>query len=706
MARGGDTPTPGADDVLNGREDLVRGFQNALQGSAQDAILKQEAEAQYQYAFGGAKVGAFQDGGIQQEQVDFENPIHHIQNYALGVGDIFKNNQNIQNDSPQEQFGGFTDTDSGLYKFIGGGDNESADEEYQDADIDFNQEEYAKGGAPRRLSNRDLTARGYYSESGQKIAAPNTQGKAITSVDYLNKNIFGMPRQVRYNYGPGTPQPASPTTSAVNKPTGEYTPPNQFAGNRQPIANMMMRSGIPGIKQMGARMTRSGMIPEIPADSQPNASVPTATQASDMPYYPPMDARAQRREARDDSRLNRFLGQTDDVNAMNDPEEIKRVEKRMPGFQPFAEAKAEAKVEDRKEEAKAINKEEEKINTIVNPSLQGESVQAAINNNTINGLNRNALNYDYENDPAAREFQNKYPSFANRQRNDEFWSQQQPQGANKYSAEKAAKMKAMGLNPDIYGHHYLYQNPDKFKEFGGPVDYTEYAYGGDIAVPELYRAQMGAQTNAFDPNANPLGTKKDYKGDTVDFTGKVIKKRDSNFSFDDASANLKPAGTIDENYKNPLTGEKAGVVMNSESAYTDDGLVDEAAKNEDGSYSQLFDVNKKNRGKNISAIGQGLGYGLKVGLNINDMLTAKDQENQLMANITSAESQYGVSNKDIRGDYDQEGNFRPDQTFKGKYGGGIYATGGSTEDEDEDIQYMTQEEIDEFRANGGELEFY
>jgi hypothetical protein len=31
--------------------------------------------------------------------------------------------------------------------------------------------------------------------------------------------------------------------------------------------------------------------------------------------------------------------------------------------------------------------------------------------------------------------------------------------------------------------------------------------------------------------------------------------------------------------------------------------------------------------------------------------------------------------------------------------------GGNTEDEDEDTQYMTQEEIDEFRANGGELEY-
>ena len=69
MAQGGNTPSPGADDVLNGREDLVRGFQNALQGSAQDAILRQEAEAQYHYAYGGIKMGEFEDGGIQQQQI-------------------------------------------------------------------------------------------------------------------------------------------------------------------------------------------------------------------------------------------------------------------------------------------------------------------------------------------------------------------------------------------------------------------------------------------------------------------------------------------------------------------------------------------------------------------------------------------------------------------------------------------------------------
>lgn len=600
MAQGGDTPSVGSDDIPGdkGRERQGLNFLNAVRNTANDAILKQEAEAQYNSIYGNPQVGAFQDGGIQQEQIDFENPMHHIQNYAAGVGDIFRNNQNIQNDAPQGQLGGFTDADSGLYKFIGGGDNESADEQYQDADIDFNQQQFARGGVPRRLSNRDLTARGYYSESGQKIAAPNTQGKAVTSVEYLNKNIFGMPRQVKYNYGPGSPQPTAP---AVNTPApGEYRGPDEFTGRRQPVADWMMRSGIPGIKQWGANMTKSGMIPEIEAGTE--KVIPpttTAAPASNEPYYPPMDARAQRRESRDDAKLNRFLGNTKGVDTIND----ERMQKKMPEYNSFNPNQTDV--------AKSIQ------------DLQSQS-------RTI-------------------------------------------------------------------------------RKLGGPIDYTEYAYGGDIAIPELHRAQIGLETNAFDPNANPLGTTKDYKGDTVDFTGKVVKKRNTNFSFGEDATKLKNPFVMDENYVNPLTGEKSGVIMNEEGAYTDDGLVDEATKKEDGSYSQLFDVNRRDgKGKLISNIGQGIGIGINVGLDALDKINARKQENQLLADVTSAESNYGISTADNRGYWDpNSGDIDPSRTgqMRSKYGGGIYAMGGNTMDEDKNIRYMTQAEIDEFRANGGELEF-
>ena len=95
--------------------------------------------------------------------------------------------------------------------------------------------------------------------------------------------------------------------------------------------------------------------------------------------------------------------------------------------------------------------------------------------------------------------------------------------------------------------------------------------------------------------------------------------------------------------------------------------------------------------------------------NTADEVKANRQENQMLENLTSAETNFGINNTYDQGDYDpNSGLFRPNKTgFMGvsKYGGGVYAMGGNTEDEDEDTQYMTQEEIDDFIANGGELEY-
>lgn len=597
MARGGDTPTPGSDDIPNGREELVNGFQNAIKGSAQDAAMRQEAEARFNSAYGAPQVGAFQEGGIQQEQVDFENPYHHIGAYAAGLGDIFRNNQNIQNDAPQGQLGGFTDTDSGLYKFIGGGDNESADEEYQDSDIDFNQEQYQMGGfrMPKKSGRQYIQAVGspYYTTTGQAVSPVDLANRKVTSVNVTKRGLLGRPKAYTVNYDgatsatPTATPTASTTTNSTINPTGEQTPPIQFRGNRQPVADWMMRSGIPGIKQMGARMTRSGVIPEIPQGAQPTNSVPvTQAPASNEPYYPPMNARAQRREVRDDAKLNRFLGNKD-TDVFNDPKEVARIQESNPGYVPFGDTN--------------------KAQTIAN--------QAS--------------------------------SLSNKQKE----------------------------------------------------------YGGDIAVPELYRAVDGVQT--FDPNANPLGTKKDYKGDTVDFTGKVIKKRDPNFSIGEGTMDLKVPGTIDNTYTNPLTGDKPGVIMNEDGAYTDNKIDEEVNPKTKQGTSEDYLV-KKNWDKTRDNFNMGM-MAVNAGLDIADKVNARKQENKLLENTTSAEANYGISNADNRGNYDpNSGLFRPDQMGSNavvKYGGGIYATGGSTEDEDEDVQYMTQEEIDEFIANGGELEY-
>jgi hypothetical protein len=695
MGQGGNTPSPGSNDVLNGRESHVKGFLGAVKNTATEAAMREEAENRFNSAYGAPQVGAFQNGGIQQEQVDIENPMHHIGAYATGIHDIFDNPQVGTNiDFNKEQFGGFTDTDSGLYKFIGGGDNESADEEYQDSDIDFNQEQYQMGGfrMPKRSGRQyaQAVSSPYYTATGERAVAPNLAGRQVSSVKVTDRGVFGRPKAYTVNYGNPNTSPAG-TTQQIKMPTedeakkldAKYAAQERRSGNRQPVADMMMRSGIPGIKQLGARMTRSGAIPEIPQGEQPTNSVPAVqAPASNEPYYPPMDARAQRREARDDSRLNRFLGNTEGVDVFNDPKEIARLQQNNPDFKPLAKAKAEAKVEDKKEELDVIDKAKEKINAVINPALQGEKVQAAIDNNTAGGLNRKALNYDYANDPEAKAFQNKYPNFGGN--NEEFWTDQQPLGKNQYSPEKAAKMKELGLNPDIYGHHYLYQHPDKFKEYGGPIDYTEYAYGGDIAVPELHKYQMDGQVG-FDPNANNMNFSNLQgffdKPPTKDVAGNAIQST--------LTESMQPKNiTIDPNQPNK-----------------------EAVTDQPDNLSQDYNINKDKGGKAklISKIGQGIGMGINVGLDINDQINARKQENQMLADTTAAESNYGISNEDDRGTYDpNSGLFRPDQMGSNavvKYGGGIYATGGNTEDEDEDTQYMTQEEIDDFIANGGELEY-
>jgi len=576
MAQGGDTPSPGADDVLNGREAHVKGFLGAVKNTANEAMLREEAENQYNSAYGAPQVGAFQDGGIHQEEVDFENPLHHLSAYGADTRHIFSDNMYTENDvAAMQQYGG--NTGQGLYRFMGGGDNESADEMYQDADIDFNQEEYQMGGfkMPKRSGRQYTQAVGspYYTATGKAADAVDLANRKVTSVDVTKRGIFGRPKAYTVNYD-GTTS-AAPAVNPAATPTGEYMPPNEFTGDRQPVADWMMRSGIPGIKQLGARMTRSGMAPNVPQVVQP--TTPAATQASDIPYYPPLTGRAQRRDRRDDAQLNRFLGNNPN-NTFNDPKEVERLRKQMPDYQPLGDA----------------NK--------------------------------------------AQAIANQASSLSNKQKE----------------------------------------------------------YGGDVSIPELYRAQVGMQTNAFDPNANALS-----------FPG-LDDNALMNESFAQPTETKKPLTPEEEllkyqrGYNQQLTYVDPKVAGESIAGIgtTDNPIKQKQGTSEDYLSKKNWDKTRKNFNTGMMAV--------NAGLDIFDQVTANRQQNQMLEDITSAESNYGISNEDNRGDYDpNSGLFRPDQMgFNGvaRYGG-VYANGGSTEDEDEDVQYMTQEEIDDFIANGGELEY-
>jgi hypothetical protein len=602
MAQGGDTPSPGSDDVLNGREAHVKGFLGAVKNTAQEAAMKQEAEDQYNSAYGAPQVGAFQEGGIQQEQIDTESPYDHLAKDTAARRHIFSDNMYTQNDiAALEQFGG--NTGQGLYKFIGGGDNESADEEYQDADIDFNQEQYQRGGfrMPKRSGRQYTQAVGspYYTASGQAANPVDLANRKVTSVDVTKRGIFGRPKAYTVNYdGTTSVAPAvNPATNPVTRAPGEYTGPDEFTGRRQPLANFMMRTGIPGVRGLGAKMIKSGPAPVVP-----NVIPETFGNQKYDSYGNPRVNTIPETEGNNSYDKNRLPA----AQNINTPENQKQID-------------------------------------------QGKQIEALIGNNS------NASNTD-----------------------------------------------------STYQDFLIRHQGQAYKEYGGPIDYTQYAYGGDIAIPDLYRAQLGYETNVFNPNANPLGTKKDYKGDTIDFTGKVIKKRNPNFNLDADAANLKPAGTIDKNYKNPLTGQKPGVTMSEDGAYEDD-IADDTADDTEAKQGTSEDYLNKTNWDKVRNTYDKVKFAVNAGLDIADQVKARRQEDQMLANTTSAEANYGISNADNRGTYDpNSGLFRPDQMGSNavvKYGGGIYATGGSTEDEDEDVQYMTQEEIDDFIANGGELEY-
>jgi hypothetical protein len=569
MAQGGDTPNPGPDDVLNGREEHVDGFLDALKNTANDAVLRQEAEAQYNAVYGTPQIGAYQEGGIPQEEVDFENPLHHLSTYGADTRHIFSDNMYTENDvAAMEQFGG--NTGQGLYRFIGGGDNESADEMYQDSDIDFNQEEYQMGGfrMPKRSGRQYTQAVGspYYTATGEAANPVDLANRKVTSVDVTKRGIFGRPKAYTVNYD-GTTS-AAPAVNPATTPTGEYTPPNEFTGKRQPIANWMMRTGIPGVRGLGAKMIESKQLPDY------------------------------------------------DVQK-NDPDEIARVKKIYPDYTPFGQ------------------QEEPVEKKYFKPSV---------------------LNY-----------------------------------AKPSVMENAAQIEAANAIKDLQSQSRT------MREFGGPVDYTEYAYGGDISVPELYRAQAGVEQK-LDPNANALS----FPGLDDDAI------MNENLSFGQPTETKKPLTPEEEllkyqrGYNQQLTYVDPKVAGESISGV---GTTDKPTQQKQGT-SEDYQV-KKNWDKTRDNFNMGM-MAVNAGLDIADQVKARRQENQMLANTTAAETNYGISNQDNRGDYDpNSGLFRPDQmgfTGVARYGG-IYATGGSTEDEDEDVQYMTQEEIDDFIANGGELEY-
>jgi len=255
---------------------------------------------------------------------------------------------------------------------------------------------------------------------------------------------------------------------------------------------------------------------------------------------------------------------------------------------------------------------------------------------------------------------------------------------------------------------------DQLINTSGPRN-TEMQYGGYMPDYDYGDYTFDYQNGgAFDlGNDCPMGSTKNAAGDCVDFMGKVVKKRSTGSSFGNNTPEIKQPGVMDKDYKNPLTGEKPGVIkdksgnlkMNQEDPtfYGDQYAVDVENKRNKG---------KLTFGKNNTGVSEARLQTFNTGVDIADSIRrgreTKNAENEMYENLSSNNLYASDSTRD-RGDYDtNSGLFRPDEqgamreSRSKQYGGDVYQDGGYVEG---DEVFMTDEEIQEFLANGGDLEF-
>ena len=259
----------------------------------------------------------------------------------------------------------------------------------------------------------------------------------------------------------------------------------------------------------------------------------------------------------------------------------------------------------------------------------------------------------------------------------------------------------------------------------GIYNYKQYGGNLDMFIP---RAEDGSQT-PVSPGDCPTGSTKNITGDCVDFMGKVVKKRPTGSDFGNNIQDIKQPGVIDENYKNPLTGQKPGVIKGADGNLK----INEQTPSSNDMYA--IDVeNKSNRGK--------LAFGANADTSVNETRlglfnTGVDMVDSFNRNKdykkTEAEMQENLNSNNLyasdpsrdRGDYDtNSGLYRPDEqgqmwnSRSKQFGGYIdeeeYYDPYTEEDEEDEltyakggekITYMSEDQIRAFMAEGGQVEF-
>jgi hypothetical protein len=212
----------------------------------------------------------------------------------------------------------------------------------------------------------------------------------------------------------------------------------------------------------------------------------------------------------------------------------------------------------------------------------------------------------------------------------------------------------------------------------------------------LPKAQFGP------PEDIPFGYFKDPNGTGVykNLAGEIYKPKTNLEGNTD-----KLMGNEFTQEGNGLTTDKSMGFDSSGTGYRNEGLLSDEEK-QAGAMNKVSQKFKNKQEWNIDAKGA-LDFGNMAGNKLAGFLERSQQakQNRNMGSKYDASNLYAQTDEKDRGTYGQEGDFKPNETsFKGvvQYGGymeegGSYEEGGDT--------WMSEEQIQQFLAEGGELEF-
>jgi hypothetical protein len=550
------------------------------------------------------------------------------------------------------QQGGFTDQESGLYKFMGGG------EDMAQADLDYTNS--------KNISSPYFEDGGYFQTAGQTDNTPveilDTNGKVVRKGTLAEAERAGLNHRVITN------APAKTTKQTQQTPVNYNNRSNPYI--RQRGNAYMTGTNNPYMGQLGPNaqirsidVTKSRMFGRGPKEFTINYNVPgqPGIHASNSPKS--------------------YKGSDGQIHWMGSEESIKSSGKSQQRINP------ETNRPETRERPLANMLMKSRIPGLMNVGARMYPWEAIPTDETVwtnTNINQGPA---YSNVPS----QGIIP-FVNDQLNVDLNRQPYVSPALEFG-ENAP------YNPDMI-------NMQNYYDFTGP----EMAYGGYIP-----RAQFGTQQDSQEQTPFtgigtgdiPIGYFKDPKTGVIkNLAGDIYSPKTNLQGKSDKLMNANTPNSM--NYqKNELTGEKSALQMGTDGNYVNTGVLTDKDK-EAGAMQQVsqnfgIDNQSGNTGSGtdkldkFNAIGNAFAGFMERGED-------KRQEAK-MADRFNANNLYTTTNAIDRGTYDQEGRFKLDEegfTGVARYGGymeegGSYEEGGDT--------WMSEEQIQKFLAEGGELEF-